>query len=301
MSKYDQSSVFALDEQNAEVAAELQQAAKARSAVHVNRRGFLGVLGVTAGMATLAGCSSDSSSGNNPAPPPTPPAGPSVVDVLNFALNLEYFEASFYSYATTGNGLPATLVGSNPGTVTGGAKVPFANPLVASIAAEIAADEQAHVNFLRTLITQSGGTPVDLPALDLTGGGKYVVTMDAQFIALARGLEATGVGAYEGAAGYLTSTPAGLTYAAAIHEVESQHESVFRQLCIQLNVMSPAVDSVDLPPTGTQVFNTEASTGLYSAPRSPSQVLQIVYGGAATGASSGGFFPQGMNGNIKTI
>ncbi|MFP3182186.1 MAG: AraC family transcriptional regulator ligand-binding domain-containing protein [Paraburkholderia sp.] len=50
---------------------------------------------------------------------------PSDEEILNFALNLEYLEAQFYTYATTGSGLPASMltgVGTQ-GTVSAGAQV----------------------------------------------------------------------------------------------------------------------------------------------------------------------------------
>ena len=63
----------------------------------------------------------------------------------------------------------------------------------------------------------------------------------------------------------------------------------------------------------TQLPATISSTGMYTAStivaanssavayaRAPSQVLHIVYGtGGGAGVSSGTFFPNGMNGNIR--
>ena len=59
-----------------------------------------------------------------------------------------------------------------------------------------------------------------------------------------------------------------------------------------------------MPPTASQIFNTSNSSGL-AINRTISQVLGIVYNGpnaAVTtptlGTTKGGFFPNGLNGNI---
>ena len=268
----------------------------------LNRRKFLTRAGMGAGAAgalVFAGCGNSPSNPTVPVTTPPKSTAPTELDVLNFALNLEYLEATFYLYITTGTGLPATAMGSSPGAVTGGAQYTFTDPNVAALAQQLAADEQAHVQFIRTLITNAGGTPVSMPALNLAALG--TVSSDATFLALARQLETVGTSAYEGGIQYFVSDLTGLAYAATIHDTEGQHEGALRQFCIAKNITSSAVDSLDIAVAGSSgpVFNTDGN-GL-NAVRTPSQVLQIVYAAPGmTGASKGGFYPNGMNGNITT-
>ena len=286
------SELFVRSSENA-LAGEFDRLAQQRTANKLQRRTFLaglGAAGVLTGAATLTGCSQDG-------PVAVPTVVPSVVDVLNFALNLEYLESSFYLFVTTGAGLPAADMGSGAGTVSGGAQVSFVNPIVASAAAQLATDEREHVEFLRSTISAIGGTPVSMPNLNLAAGG--IVNSDATFLAAARRLEATGVSAYIGGAQYLTTSVPALTYAAQILDTEAQHAGFLRELCIALGVASPALDSLDQPPTPTQIFNTSPTTGLNPV-RTTSQVLQIVYNNFTTGVSTGGFFPNGLNGAIVT-
>ena len=93
-------------------------------------------------------------------------SGLSDATVLNFALNLEYLEAEFYSYAFYGRGLDD---GDTDGTgtrggVTGGRKVAFKDPQVAAYAEEIANDEIAHVRFLRRELASAR---VSRPAINI--------------------------------------------------------------------------------------------------------------------------------------
>ncbi len=110
---------------------------------------------------------------------------------LNFALNLEYLEAQFYSFAVSGAGLSNTLLtpGSasttTQGTVTGGRQVSFADPLVAQYAREIAADKAAHVAYLRSVL---GTAAVAQPAIDIGS----TATSAFSVAAAAAGLVATG-------------------------------------------------------------------------------------------------------------
>ncbi len=131
---------------------------KARAKRREERRHFFKMTGGTAlalsAVTLLPGCldgNGNDDNGGSPTPTPTPTPTVTDADVLNFALNLEYLEAQFYSYAVTGSGLSASMLSGtgNQGALTGGRKVNFTDPIVEQYAKEIAADEIAHVKFLR--------------------------------------------------------------------------------------------------------------------------------------------------------
>jgi hypothetical protein len=254
------------------------------------RRNFLKNVGLAgagiAAGAVIQGCS-DSKSSSNPGAQSIP-----ETDVLNFALNLEYLEAEFYSVAVTGATLNASVTGGTS-TATGGAQVTFTNPRIADIAAEILNDEMLHVKFLRTAL---GAMAVAEPAINLNALGIGFANQ-AEFLTLSRAFEDTGVSAYAGAATLLTGN--NLQAAAQILAVEAYHAGNIRLNVVEQAVTVPAVDSQDVVPDETHFFPVDANA--LAIKRTTSQVLAIVYANATAGTSSGGFFPAGLNGNIKTV
>lgn len=219
-------------------------------------------------------------------------AGPSETDVLNFALNLEYLEGEFYSRAVTGNFLSASVLGSTS-VATGGAKVTFTIPHLADIAAEILKDEMLHVQFLRSAL---GGLAVAEPVINLNALGIGFAT-EAQFLTLSRAFEDVGVSAYAGAATLLSGN--NLQAAAQILGTEAYHAGNIRLNVVQQGIVVPAVDALDVVPTEQSFFPVDANA--LAIKRTTSQVLAIVYANTATGTSKGGFFPNGLNGVIKTV
>ena len=219
-------------------------------------------------------------------------ASPTEADVLNFALNLEYLEANFYLVATTGSGLSSADTGGT-GTVSGGNKVTFTDSRLSDIANEIAKDELAHVRFLRTAL---GSAAVSQPNINLAALG-IGFAGDNDFLNLARAFEDTGVSAYAGAATLLTA--GNLQAAAQILAVEAYHAGNVRLEIVQKGITAAKTDSLDIPPTESAFFPVDANA--LALKRTPSQVLAIVYANAASGTTSGGFFPNGLNGNIKTV
>ena len=117
------------------------------------------------------------------------------VDILNFALTLEYLETDFYKHKAKTVGL------------SGEAK---------SLAALFADEEQQHVDALIKAIQGGGGMAVKKPTF------VFPVTDQASFLKLAYVLENTGVGAYNGAGPALKSK-ALLAAAGSIVQVEARH------------------------------------------------------------------------------
>jgi hypothetical protein len=265
-----------------------------------NRRSFLKTIGAaTAAAGALA------FAGSTPAEAQMPPE---ELDILNFALNLEYLEAEFYTYAVTGKsitsfglGIDGRADGSNPargGTTVGGSQVTFSNDEFFSheIAAEIGADERAHVALLRSAL---GPHAVAKPNLNLNALG-FGFGNQSDFLRAARILEDIGVTAYSGAAGLL-KTPGIITTAARLLAAEAEHVGSVRTQVARLKIATSAVDGADLipPPSGKgQYLSIHLSNGL-PATRTAGQVLFLALGMKA-GVKQGGFFPSGLNGAINT-
>ncbi len=146
-----------------------------------------------------------------------------ILEVLQYALTLEYLEAEFYTKAVAAPGLVATLTGAARGAFT-----------------TIRDHENAHVTFLKAAITGSGATPVAKPNFDFTAGngsmtGPFSGVNDpfvnyGVLLAVAQVFEDTGVRAYKGAAGDLFSNNDVLTAALRIHSVEARHAAHIRYM-----------------------------------------------------------------------
>lgn len=130
-----------------------------------------------------------------------------VVDVLNFALTLEYLEAEYY------------IMGVASGIIPGADRKTFVT---------IRDHEIAHVDYLKRVL---GAAAVAKPAFDFTAGGAFApFTNYETFKLLAQGFEDTGVRAYKGQFPALQPYDQVLTAAATIHSVEGRHASMVRRL-----------------------------------------------------------------------
>jgi len=161
---------------------------------------------------------------------------------------------------------------------------------------EIAADERTHVTFIQTAMLSLGGSPIAKPAINLNALGFGFATQN-DFLALARIFEDIGVTAYGGAAP-LISNKTVLGYAARILAAEAYHAGNIRLQIAENNVVTKALDGADHlpPPSGKLYFPLDANA--LTEVRTPGQVLLLAFGSA--NASSGGFFPGGVNGLFNT-
>ncbi len=144
------------------------------------------------------------------------------VEILNFALTLEYLESTFYAEAKS-----------------------RAKPRgeLKSLVDLLATDEQQHVEALAGTIKKLGGKPVAKPKFDFSYSGT------SGFLKLAQTFEDTGVSAYNGAAPAIESKEV-LTAAGSIVQVEARHAAAIR---LQ-NKEEPAPAGFDEPLDEKQVL-----------------------------------------------
>jgi len=251
---------------------------------------------------------------------------PSDASILNFALNLEYLEAEFYLRAT-GNELPDALTTGTGtrGEVSGGRPVEFKSPVIRKIAAEIAADERAHVTFLRGAL---GDAAVARPRISLdesfTAAARAAGLVgadqafdpyanDLNFLFAAFLFEDVGVTAFKGAAPFIANKTY-LDAAAGLLATEAYHAGIVRLSLYNEGVIDDAVfqavqkisdvrntvsgggdqsigdaERLNLVPTGDE-------GGAFG--RTPQQILNIVYLSPGR-VTSGGFYPDGLNGELR--
>ncbi len=258
-------------------------------------------------------------------------SGPTLdAAVAQFALNLEYLEAEYYTYATFGTGIESQGIAvdgaGTPGSVTikANPKVPFSDPKVAQYAAEIGGDERNHVKLFRSFLTTVGEQPVARPAINLRDSFNTLAQVagigssfdpfanDLNFLLGAFIFEDVGVTLFAGAARVLTNKDL-LESAAGVLAVEGYHAGNIR-----VNIFNAGSAAQDIAKKISDTRDTlagdddddqgvvDASGNANIVPvdsngrafrRTTRQGLNIVYG--ARNASSGLFFPNGLNGSIK--
>ncbi len=150
-----------------------------------------------------------------------------ILEVLNFALTLEYLESEFYIRGLAQPGLIETADVSAFETISD--------------------HEREHVTFLRSTIMSLGSTPVAKPDFDFTAGngsmaGPFsdVFTNYATYLAVSQTFEDTGVRAYKGQAENLISSNEVLRAALRIHSVEARHAAHVREIRRRNGLLVPA-------------------------------------------------------------
>jgi len=125
------------------------------------------------------------------------------VDILNFALTLEFLEAAFYDQAV-----------KNIQGLGGDTK---------KLAGTLRDNENEHVDALTATITDLGGKPVAAPGVDF---GKAFAN-EKSFLKTAQTFEDLGVSAYNGAAPQIKSKEV-LGAAGGIVQIEARHAALIR-------------------------------------------------------------------------
>jgi hypothetical protein len=149
------------------------------------------------------------------------------VGILNYALVLEYLQASFYTEAERSGALSGKT---------------------AQAATVVGATERAHVKAFQKLL---GSKAVKRPLFDFQG----VTEAQQAFLKTAVAFEDLAVAAYKGQAPKLRSS-AVLAAAVGIHSVEARHAAWMRELF----GVTPAVNAFDKPATKQNINRIVAST-----------------------------------------
>ncbi len=125
------------------------------------------------------------------------------VDILNYALTLEYLETDFYEKAAK--------------------QVKGLSDYESKLTRELRDNEAAHIDALVATIKKLGGKPVAKPTFDF--GGAFASRK--AYLKTANTLEDTGVSAYNGAGPLIKSVDV-LAAAGSIVQIEARHAALIR-------------------------------------------------------------------------
>ncbi|HUE75652.1 MAG TPA: ferritin-like domain-containing protein [Chloroflexota bacterium] len=167
------------------------------------------------------------------------------LDVLNYALTLEHLEATLYN----------TLVGSGV----------IKNDIWLKYVKTFQEHENIHAQELTKAISAAGGTPVK--AKDKYDFSAFDVSTELKQMQVLAAVEEVGVGAYQGAAGFIKDKGI-LTTAVAIHGVEAEHTGSMHHL-------------LGLKPTGDSLssaagISTKVLNGAFTNPIPVADVLKAI-------------------------
>lgn len=308
---------------------ERKDAAEALQTASDRRRFLRGMGAATAGAAAVAALGGRAAQAAN-----------LDVAILQFALNLEYLEAEFYSRAAFGYGLGSNNTGNSVSQVTGGRQVPFKTPVIQAYAQEIANEEYKHVLFLRAAL---GSSAVNEPKIDLTNSFVALGQLtglssnfdpfadEISFMLAAYVFEDVGVTAYHGAAPLITDKNY-LDKAAGIMATEAYHAGIIRSFLFAGGYMqqTAAISNLRAQLDGTygtqnlddqgvgdtqyphvvSCSNPQNGTLLGGYPNPPPGNNAIAYDRTTrqvlnivyggANATKGLFYPNGMNGTITS-
>jgi rubrerythrin len=201
-----------------------------------------------------------------------------ILEVLNFALKLEYLERNFYTQGLAANGL-----------ITDGA--------ARTAIQKIQQHEAQHVDLLIATIRSLNGTPISEPTFNFGKNFADWNTNYATFLTLAQAFEDTGVRAYKGQAANLMSNDAILQAALQIHSVEARHAAHIRRMRNNAGWIVGAGANSNVPAGAQPVYagednvaqggindvktvgagySAEIATGAFDEPLTKEQVAQIV-------------------------
>ena len=245
------------------------------------------------------------------------------IDIVNFQLNLEYLETDYYLRGAMGITADQALGSQQGAPVKGGRKVRFSNPVREGMIKNIAGNEMAHVRFGQAV---TGSRAIPRPPIDFDAGFAAVAAAagipdfdpfgnEMDFFLGGMLFEDVGISVLKGSARKLRSlslreSAAGLLGSEGYHmgtvrSVIYRMGERARQRAAAISDLRDRLDGpqdLDQPPVNiggaANIVPTNENGIVWG--RTPQHALNIAYGKPGRGIIAGGFFPEGVNGRIRS-